>query len=331
MTLAEAPQLNIAALTGPYILGGLLSYGLFGILIVQIFFYHYELSKQDSIWLNIFVYILALFDLGVTIMWTVFMWQLFADNWGQLSVLSARGGISNTAAAIPLLSGIVASMAHCFYAWRVYKLTDSLLLPVPIVLISMTTCAMAGYAGIHGAQIGASHFSEMDAEVSTWLGGSTVCDFLITSVLVFKLFSHGRRSMSPVTRSMLFRLITLTVETGLVTALTALSELLLFIIFRTNNLHFIPLLMLSKMYSNCLLATLNARVVIHPGTGDTQHPLWIDLDQHRTFFGSISSSLPPQVHVDRSVHRDHDIELQIVLSPQGTFPDDKASISATGP
>lgn len=78
----------------------------------------------------------------------------------------------------------VASMAHCFYAWRVYKLTDSLLLPVPIVLvgchfpyicqrlvieqfqISMTTCAMAGYAGIHGAQIGATHFSEMDAEVS---------------------------------------------------------------------------------------------------------------------------------------------------------------------
>ncbi|KAJ4471176.1 hypothetical protein C8R41DRAFT_969098 [Lentinula lateritia] len=272
MTLAEASQLNIAALTGPYILGGLLSYGLFGILIVQIF------------------YILALFDLGVTIMWTVFMWQLFADNWGQLSVLSARGGISSTAAAIPLLSGI----------------------------------------GIHGAQIGATHFSEMDAEVSTWLGGSTVCDFLITSVLVFKLFSHGRRSISPVTRSMLFRLITLTVETGLVTALTALSELLLFIIFRTNNLHFIPLLMLSKMYSNCLLATLNARVVIHPETGDTQHPLWIDLDQHRTFFGSISSSLPPQVHVDRSVHRDHDIELQIVLSP-GTFPDDKASISATGP
>ncbi|KAH7869205.1 uncharacterized protein C8R40DRAFT_1074267 [Lentinula edodes] len=128
MTLAEAPQLNIAALTGPYILGGLLSYGLFGILIVQIW---------DSIWLNIFVYILALFDLGVTIMWTVFMWQLFADNWGQLSVLSARGGISNTAAAIPLLSGIVASMAHCFYAWRVYKLTDSLLLPVPIVLVFM--------------------------------------------------------------------------------------------------------------------------------------------------------------------------------------------------
>lgn len=71
-------------------------------------------------------------------------------------------------------------------------------------------------------------------------------------------------------------------------------------------------------YSNCLLATLNARVVIHPETGDTQHPLWIDLDQHRTFFGSISSSLPPQVHVDRSVHRDHDIELQIVLSPVST-------------
>ncbi|KAJ3720079.1 hypothetical protein FB446DRAFT_747268 [Lentinula raphanica] len=318
---------NVALITGPYVLGGVFSYGLFGILAVQIFFYQYTFYERDPLWLKAFVYILAIFDLVITIMWTNFMWQVLAQHWGDPAILTNV----NAAAAIPLLSGIVASMAHSFYAWRIYRLTKSKFLPVPVMLLSLTTCAMAGYSGIRGAQIGIARFSEMDPEVSTWLGGSTLCDFLITFVLVFQLFRYERRSASARTRDALLRLITLTVETGLVTALTALIELLLFVFFRDNTLYFIPLFMLSKVYSNCLLANLNTRTVINTQTGSgDRHPLWVDLDETGTLLDGTKlhhiPPVPPRVHVGTTVRQDRDIEL-VILPDSGQDEPYERSIS----
>ncbi|KAJ3974914.1 hypothetical protein EV361DRAFT_586677 [Lentinula raphanica] len=316
---------NIALIVGPYVLGGVFSYGLFGILVVQIFFYQYTFYHRDPTWLKAFVYVLACFDLVITILWTNFMWQVLAQNWGDPAILT---NVKN-AAPIPLLSGIVASMAHFFYAWRIYKLTSSMIIAICIILLSLTTCAMAGYSGIKGAQIGIARFSEMDPEVSVWLGGSTLCDFLITVVLVIQLYRYERRSSSAQTRDKLLRLITLTVDTGLVTTLTALIELLLFSLFHDNTLHFIPLFMLSKVYSNCLLANLNTRTVINTQTGsDTKHPLWVDLDDTGTLLhGSKlhhNLSLPPQVQVQTTVREDRDIEL--VILPQDAAQDERDEI-----
>ncbi|KAJ3826798.1 hypothetical protein F5880DRAFT_1609904 [Lentinula raphanica] len=295
---------NIALITGPYVLGGVFSYGLFGILIVQIFFYQYTFCEQDPVLIRAFVYTLAFFDLALTVMQTNFMWQILAQHWGDSTALNDAA--AGATAAIPFLSGIVASLAHAFYAWRIYRLTSSKFIPILIMSVSLITCAMSGYCGIHGAQISLTHFSEMNPEVSTWLGGSTLCDFLITIVLVLKYKKH---STSAHMRNTLLRLITLTVETGFVTAVTALVELMLFIFNGNSTLFFIPLFMLSKMYSNCLLANLNTRGVINTQTGSgNKHPLWVDLD---------TTGVTPQVHVGgTTVRQDCDVEL-VVLPDSG--------------
>jgi hypothetical protein len=51
----------------------------------------------------------------------------------------------------------------------------------------------------------------------------------------------------------------MTVETGSLTAFCAVLELFLFLKWKENNLHMIPALALSKLYSNTLIATLNSR------------------------------------------------------------------------
>lgn len=51
----------------------------------------------------------------------------------------------------------------------------------------------------------------------------------------------------------------MTVETGSLTAFCAVMELFLFLKWKENNLHMIPALALSKLYSNTLIATLNSR------------------------------------------------------------------------
>jgi hypothetical protein len=51
----------------------------------------------------------------------------------------------------------------------------------------------------------------------------------------------------------------MSVETGSITAGCAVLELGLFLRWKDNNLHMIPALALSKLYSNTLVATLNSR------------------------------------------------------------------------
>ncbi|KAJ3717169.1 hypothetical protein C8R42DRAFT_724797 [Lentinula raphanica] len=299
---------DVALINGPYVLGGVFSYGLFGILVVQLFFYHYSFVEQDPLWLKTFVYVLAIFDLVITILCTNFIWQVLAQHWGGLVVLV--GGEADATGAITFLSGIVASMAHAFYAWRIYRLTNSKFLPIVVMLISLTTCAMAGYCSIKGAQIGLTRFSEMKIEGAIWLGGSTLCDFLITFILVFQLFHYKRHTVSAHSRNTLLRLITLTVETGLVTALTALVELLLVLIIADSTLYFIPLFMQSKVK------------IINPRTGSgDKHPLWVDLDETGTLIDGSQlhfiPPVPPQVDVRTTVCQDHDVELVIRLPDSG--------------
>lgn len=51
----------------------------------------------------------------------------------------------------------------------------------------------------------------------------------------------------------------MTVETGSLTAFCAVLELIFYLKWKENNVHMIPALVLSKLYSNTLVATLNSR------------------------------------------------------------------------
>ncbi|KAJ3712646.1 hypothetical protein C8R42DRAFT_313088 [Lentinula raphanica] len=273
---------NLPLIVGPTVLGGMFSYGLFGMLIVQLFLYQFDTRDQDPTWLRVFVSVLALSELVNMIVTTIFMWEVLAQHWGDpLILLSVDSLASKTLAGIPLLSGIVATMAHSFFSWRIHRLTGSSLIPTIVMLISLTTCAMAGYCGIRAAHIGIFRLTELDVEVTIWLGGSTLCDLIISAVLVFKLLYQQKRAMSFQTRHQIHHLIALTVETSLVTTLTALFALALFILLHNDDMFFAPLLILSQVYSNCLLATLNSRTVLNK-VASSGHPLWVDLDRSRT-------------------------------------------------
>lgn len=55
-----------------------------------------------------------------------------------------------------------------------------------------------------------------------------------------KFLQASRDSPFTATHSLPHKLITLTIETGMITSIAAISELVLFQIFPNNNMHFIP-------------------------------------------------------------------------------------------
>ncbi|OBZ68710.1 hypothetical protein A0H81_11139 [Grifola frondosa] len=109
------------------------------------------------------------------------------------------------------------------------------------------------------------HFRNFEVIVIIWLACSAVADSVITIALVWHLRRH--KTGFSVTDDVVNRIIRLTVHTGLVTALCATIDLVLFLAMPAG-LHLIFNLPLSKLYTNSLMSTLNSRAILKYGASD---------------------------------------------------------------
>ncbi|KIJ24702.1 hypothetical protein M422DRAFT_274451, partial [Sphaerobolus stellatus SS14] len=81
------------------------------------------------------------------------------------------------------------------------------------------------------------------------------------------------------------KIIVLTIQSGAITALFALLDFVLFLAIPSSTANFLVDFPLSKLYSNSLLSTLNARVGWSNTLGDRRH-------QDNVLFGPGSTSGP---------------------------------------
>ncbi|KAF9459122.1 hypothetical protein BDZ94DRAFT_1312678 [Collybia nuda] len=265
---------------------------------------------RDPFWMKAFVWVIFFTETLITIFGTIAGWKILASGWGDPSVLIP---LDWAFASLGLLSGLVASSAHFFYCWRIYKLRRLMIIPVFLVTVSLVTCGMAAFCGIYGRQLGFARLSQLRPWV--WLGGSALVDASITICMTAIARS---RSYFTETSSLIQRLITITIETAMTTGLAALAQVVLFVVFPHNNMHFIMFLILAKLYSNTLLTALNARAFIGPRDVVTVPVLWEDesatssqrtLNQTQTF-----SARPNRDSVSTTIRNSHSnhIELEAI-------------------
>lgn len=62
-------------------------------------------------------------------------WHFLVSGWGDPEVLIKPGW---SWIAVPLLTGIVSCTVQIFFAWRIYKISGTIWIPIPIVLIALT-------------------------------------------------------------------------------------------------------------------------------------------------------------------------------------------------
>jgi len=238
--------------------GNLFGYGLFGILIVQMFIYFHRF-RNDPIQMRMIVWIFLFLETLITVLSTIAGNNILVSGWGNPAALAqldwALGGT-------PLLTGLVASSAHSFYCWRIHRLRRLVVVPVVLVTISLLTSSFAAYCGIRGHQIGIFRIRELRPYALIWIFGATFVDASITICMVTILLQARSRSSFNKTSSTIQKLIALTIETAMPTGIAGLSHAILYVVFPNNNLHFMTFLMSAKFYSNSLLATLNARALI---------------------------------------------------------------------
>ncbi|KAJ7160889.1 hypothetical protein C8R46DRAFT_1105850, partial [Mycena filopes] len=193
-----------------------------------------------------------------TLFTTIAAWNQYGPGWGDTDTLII---IDWAWEPLPALNGVLAGMAQCFYIWRIWSLTKKIWLPIIIGMVMVTQVTVAFYYGIVVSVEGrgVDKLFALTPEITLWLTATAATDVLITCSLVW-IFSRQKKNTSfRRTSGVINRLIRYSVETGALTSAGALSEVILWLTLHQYNIHFIFFLILGKLYSNMLMATLNAR------------------------------------------------------------------------
>ncbi|KAJ7884087.1 hypothetical protein B0H14DRAFT_3432501 [Mycena olivaceomarginata] len=252
---------GVTLLFGPMMIGVMLNLILYGAMFTQMVAY-YQRYTQDSPWIRYLMLYLLLVETAGTIVECGIIYDPLIFQYGS----DAATIISPKREFLPLgllpgdsiLIAIVSAPIQLFTAWRISVITQSLILPGIIALLSL---------GSFGAGITVSvlvslnpefhKFGNFKAVITLWLVLGAVCDIVIAVGMTHALYT--RKTGFGVIDGQINRIIRLTVETGALTAITALVDLMLFLVFPNTTINFIVDFPLSNLYTLSMLAMLNSR------------------------------------------------------------------------
>ncbi|THU79305.1 hypothetical protein K435DRAFT_29410 [Dendrothele bispora CBS 962.96] len=236
---------------------------LLGSLIVQLYNYCLTCSKDRKL-IKFTVFFLFICDLVQTGLATDYSWKTLVSFRSHPTSLSQ---IPDTATvSLVIISTVVAGIVQFFFAWRIWHLSAEQkwfrVFPILIILVALMQVISALVVAIHFIA-GGSHVEllpPMTPGLTVWLVGSFIADILIVLCMVYLLRCAKNQSFSKRTESILSKLVANSIHTGAITAIVAGIELALFLHYEiTSNFYQAPAFLLGKLYSNVLLANLNAR------------------------------------------------------------------------
>ncbi|PBK78958.1 hypothetical protein ARMGADRAFT_1093617, partial [Armillaria gallica] len=232
-------------LSGPQVVAYLLYWGLFGTLSVQLYLYYLAFPK-DSKFTKYLVYGLYVVEFVQTILVTH---DAFAVFWYGFGVLEPLTDVHFNWLAVPIMGAAAAFSGQCFYAYRIFILSRSRIVPTLIICVSLTSVVAAIITGVdsfHANDITKINDRKTSISVGIWCGSSALCDIVIATCMTYYLTCNNTGFRR--TQVLITKLIRLTIETGSLTAVVALVIFILFFAFPHQAFYGTPALIISKLY-----------------------------------------------------------------------------------
>ncbi|SJL07148.1 uncharacterized protein ARMOST_10491 [Armillaria ostoyae] len=232
----------IAEVSGPIIVACLLNWGLFGTLSVQLYLY-YLAFPDDRRSLKYLVYGIYVIEFVQTMVVARDTFVTFGYSFGDVEALTR---MNYSWLTVPIMSAVAAGVGHVFYAYRIFILSKSRILPIFVICVSLTSSVAAVITGIYAFQAGkVIKLNNRKTSIAIGLMRST---------------TNFRR-----TRMLITKIIRLTIETGSMTAVVALLNVILFFVFPHQTFYMTPALLMPKLYTNTVYMVLNSRMRIIGG------------------------------------------------------------------
>ncbi|KAJ7765626.1 hypothetical protein B0H16DRAFT_1523691 [Mycena metata] len=255
----------------PVFIGTILEWALLGVLLVQVGIYRSAFPKDPSI-SKALVWIILFIEILETISNTRDGVQVFGIGWGNPEVVDQVGWAFFS---VPIIGSISAGIGQCYFAYRIYILSHKLYAPASILSLTMVQLGAGIWSGVEICL--AKKFSNLQSTnvraTALWLGSASLCDLVIVGSTTFYLL-RSRDTAFKKTNATIYRIVKISVETGLLCALVAIFDLYLFATYKGTSYHLALCIELSKVYSNSILAILNSRARIsHSGPStDYENP-----------------------------------------------------------
>jgi len=305
---------NVRLFFGPILAGVLLGCILYGIVVSQSLYYFQVYRKRDGLWIRLFIlYLLVVETIGTVIQIGVIFEPLILlygtpQAVTQFPLLLPSG---------PMLTTLISTPIQLFTAWRIRVLTRSW---IPAIILSVLSIAAFG-SGIY-----ASFETAVARVVSNkhklnhpfFLILVAAADIFMAGCLVYILAKRKTSFASTkYTDLIINRIIRMTLQTGCITTAMALGDVISIFAAPGTGLNFAFDFSISKVYTNALLSTLNARSFTDGSTdGSTTLPLHFtsflppEADDENVLFGRELGSTPTPSSVQTSP-----LESKVVFAP----------------
>ncbi|ESK89430.1 hypothetical protein Moror_16149 [Moniliophthora roreri MCA 2997] len=246
---------------GPLLLGYVFNWGLYGVLSAQVYVFWISFP-QDALLARALVFGLYLLETVQTISLTHDSFQYFVYGFGDVASLRKWNNLWINVFAF---NALVAPVFQFYFVNRIYiLLSRSKLLPGIIIVLSITQFVSGMLHSIFIKGLSENKpFNPIPGFI--WTGCGTVVDIAIAVTMVYALSRYDTSYRE--TRGLIRRLNRLALETGGLIAVVNLVQPCIFILLPKGKAHIIPALVISKLYSNSLLAIFNSRVRIHGARG----------------------------------------------------------------
>ncbi|KAI0066610.1 hypothetical protein BV25DRAFT_1912664 [Artomyces pyxidatus] len=263
-TNGSAPAVFIvprpSTVIGPLFVGNAINCLLMGTLVVQVYIFYVNFPRE-RLRIRLLVYGLLFLDILQTIFGLHLAWTWMIAGWNNPALLEQP--VLWPGATIPIMCGLVSGIVQLFYAWQIWSLSKTVIMRAIACLIVLVALCQSFSSIIASSLLLTSltleNYLKLFPGFEVWLAGSFVADILISCSMIWTLYHAKTGTLWPQSHTLINRLIVNTIRTGSVTAVCAAVDLALFVGLSDGNYHLAPAYILGKLYSNSLMATLNAR------------------------------------------------------------------------
>jgi len=224
---------------------------------------YFSAPYHDPLALKIAVVAIFILDLAQFASIVDFSWWYLVRNWGNLGAVTVVRISYGLAVAF---STPVILIVQLVYIYRIYRLNPgvkAIWIPLAVLLCLVVLESAFGWRGsafglttIPFTQ--ANHESGSQAYVvGLWLGAGVAADIGIASALTYNLST--RKTGFRKTDTLITKLVLYTINTTAFTSIIAVTDIICFYAMPQNNVHLGLNMLLCKLFSNSLLASLNSR------------------------------------------------------------------------
>jgi len=254
---------NTDASLGCYMIGIIINIFFMGMLTIQTWNY-YHIFKEDRKLLKILVGVLFAINLVSSSCDSALLYLNFARHFGNFEHFDRTTWLFWTE---PGFNGVIAFLVQCFFVHRTYGLMRRSSWRTPYlffygcgVLLCLVSSQWLVFALRDVKTM--SNVGAAKLEVMLWLIPAGIVDVLITVALISMLLHSKTGFIS--TDSLIDKLIRLAMETGFLSALTAVLDIIFYLgQSHINMAHMTLQFPLGKLYTHSLMVTLHSRAEQH--------------------------------------------------------------------